>query len=207
MSSILMLVALAAMVLAMIHWAGVQGTGFRFAAAALLVGCGCYMLQGRPGLAGSPAVGVTSRPPQPLSAPRHAFFGEFNSAERWLIIADSYSRRGDTEKAAGLLGSAVRHDPRNAILWTGLGNALVDHASGRMTPAAELAFKRAAGLAPNHPGPLFFHGLALGRSGDREAALTLWHEALERTPPGAPWASGLRAALAQAEDPALSAEQ
>jgi cytochrome c-type biogenesis protein CcmH/NrfG len=42
----------------------------------------------------------------------------------------------------------------------GLGNALVLHADGMMTPAAELAFQRAAKLAPDHPGPKFFYGLA-----------------------------------------------
>ena len=44
-------------------------------------------------------------------------------------------------------------------LWVGLGNALADHA-GTMTPAAELAFARAAELAPGYPAPPFFLGLA-----------------------------------------------
>ena len=36
----------------------------------------------------------------------------------------------------------------------------------RLTPPAELAFRRAAALNPAHPAPAFFYGLARARSGD-----------------------------------------
>src|SRR3546814_18489206 len=75
--------------------------------------------------------------------------GEFDVAAHWLTIADSYHRRGDTLNAAGVIGSALREHPNNADLWVGLGNALVLHADGMMTPAAELAFQHAAALAPD----------------------------------------------------------
>src|SRR3546814_13836269 len=91
--------------------------------------------------------------------------GEFDVAAHWLTIADSYHRRGDTLNAAGVIGSALREHPNNADLWVGLGNALVLHADGMMTPAAELAFQHAAAIAPDHPGPKFFYGLVLAQAG------------------------------------------
>ena len=80
----------------------------------------------------------------------------------------------------------MREHPRNAALWVGLGNALVDH-TGVLTPAAQLAYERAAELAPGHPGAPFFYGLALARSGDRAAALALWRELLAEAPADAGW--------------------
>ena len=62
-------------------------------------------------------------------------------------------------------------------MWVGLGNALVDHA-GTLTPAGELAYRRAAELAPGHPAPRFFLGLALARSGDRAGAVAMWRQIL-----------------------------
>ena len=71
-------------------------------------------------------------------------------------------------------------------MWVGLGNALVDHAQG-LTPASQFAFQRAVELAPGHPGPIFFMGLALARSGDRAAAVALWKEILAQAPADASW--------------------
>jgi cytochrome c-type biogenesis protein CcmH/NrfG len=70
----------------------------------------------------------------------------------------------------------------------GLGNALVDHA-GMLSPAATLAFERARQLAPRHPAPLFFEGLARARAGERDKALALWDRASALTPPNASYRS------------------
>ena len=107
--------------------------------------------------------------------------GQFTPSEHWLIIADSFAARGKTQEAVGLVQSGLRAHPDDYVLWVGLGNALVDHA-GVMTPAAELAYARAAKLAPWSPAPPFFHGLALSRSGDREGALREWKAMLAAAP-------------------------
>ena len=69
-----------------------------------------------------------------------------------------------------MIRAGLRSDPDNADLWVGLGNALVVHADGMMSPAAELAFQRAAQIAPDHPGPQFFYGLALAQGGKYDEA-------------------------------------
>ena len=45
-----------------------------------------------------------------------------------------------------------------------------------------LAYQRARQLAPRHPAPLFFEGLARARAGERDQALALWTRALALTP-------------------------
>jgi cytochrome c-type biogenesis protein CcmH len=163
-----------------------RGALLQLAGAALLIGGAGYALQGRPALPGASAPQAVDRMALPTAALRKAFFGEFSGAERWLIIADSYTRRGDTGRAVGILRSAVREHPRSPELWIGLGNALVDHA-GELTPASQLAYSRALELAPGHPAPRYFLGLALVRSGDPRSAAGLWHSILVDAPADASW--------------------
>jgi cytochrome c-type biogenesis protein CcmH len=61
----------------------------------------------------------------------------------------------------------------------------VIHGGGLMSPAAQLAFGRAASLAPDHPGPPFFYGLALAQGGNYEEAERIWRGLLANAPPEA----------------------
>ena len=186
MSGWLILAALIALGLAALWLLGVRGAMFKLAAAALLVGASGYALQGRPGLAGSIHSAAAAKEVIPMTAARQAFFGDFSGSEHWLLMSESMARRGNTADAAGILRSAVREHPRDIELWIGLGNALVDHA-GVITPAAEFAYERAVELAPGHPAPPFFLGVALARSGDRAGAITLWRQMLADAPADAGW--------------------
>lgn len=165
---------------------GLRSGMLQAAAAALLLGGAGYAFQGRPGTPGSPARGAEAPDIAPLDSARHAFFGEFTPAESWLRMSDALASRGNSEDAANLLQSAVRQHPNDPQLWIGFGNALVDHAHV-LTPAAEFAYRRAAELAPGHPAAPFFMGLALARSGERQAALDIWRSMLESAPPKAGW--------------------
>ena len=164
----------------------VRGPGMTASAAALIIGAAGYALQGSPSLPGSPSQGTETRDYFPLTQARHAFFGNFTPAESWLRQSEALARDGQSADAVGILENAVRRYPGDAQLWIGLGNALVDHARG-MTPAAELAYKRAEQVTPGYPGPPFFYGLALARSGDREGALKLWRGILATAPKDASW--------------------
>ena len=164
----------------------VKGAALTASAAALLLGGAGYALQGSPDLPGAPAQHMESGDIFPLTEARHAFFGNFTPAESWLRISEALARNGNTEDAVGILENAVKRYPGDAQLWIGLGNALVDHARG-LTPPAELAYRRAAEVAPGHPAAPFFYGLALARSGDREGAVKLWKDILAKGPPDASW--------------------
>jgi cytochrome c-type biogenesis protein CcmH len=179
-------VVLIALALGALWLLGLRGAMLQLAGAAVLFGAAGYAVQGHPGVPGSPRQANSRAAPIPLTPLRHAFYGQFTPSEHWLVISESFARRGSTQDAAGVLRSAVREHPRDPELWVGLGNALVDHA-GVMTPAAELAFTRAAELSPGHPAPLFFMGLALARSGDGAGAVALWRSILADAPPDASW--------------------
>jgi cytochrome c-type biogenesis protein CcmH/NrfG len=166
-------------------------------AAALLLALAGYAWQGSPGLAGRPkAMAEQERLPEsPFTSLRKEMFGSFDTADRWLTIAESYQRRGETADGAGVIRSALRAHPQNAILWTGYGNALVLHGGGMTNPAADFAFRRAAQLAPRHPGPRLFHGVALMQSGRFAEAEKVWREAIALAPADAPWREGLEQQL------------
>lgn len=200
MSAWISLAFLVAAALVLLRLVGLRGPMLQLAGAALLFGAAGYAMQGLPGLAGSPRSSAERPAPIPLTKLRHAFFGQFGPTEHWLLIAESYARRGDTENAVGALGSAVREHPGDPTLWVGLGNALVDHA-GTLTPASDLAFRRAAELAPGHPAPRFFMGLALARSGDPENAVMLWRRILAEAPPDASWRPLVEDAIRAIEAP------
>lgn len=193
MGFIALLILASAAFAAIWRFARPDGAGAQFLASALLVACAGYAWQGAPGTPGSPQASA-ERPPVPETAfatLRKDMFGRFDTADRWLSMAERYSVRGDTRQAAGLIRSAIRAHPRNAILWTGYGDALVLHGNGVLGPAADLAFRRAVSLAPNHPGPRIFHGIALAQNGRLEEAELRWRQALALSPAGAPWREGL----------------
>lgn len=180
------LAALIAASLAALWLLGVRQAALTASAAALLLGAAGYALQGSPTMPAAPAQGGGARDIFPLTEARHAFFGSFTPAESWLVMSEALARNGNSEDAVNVLQNAVRRYPADPQLWVGLGNALVDHARG-LTPPAELAYQRAAALAPDHPAAPFFYGLALARSGDRASAVELWKQILVKAPKEASW--------------------
>ena len=186
MTGVLLLLLLAGVALVGLRLLKVGGALLTMAAAAMMLGGAGYVLQGRPGLASAAPRGAAQSRHLPVANARHVMLGQFTRSERWLIIADSFAARGKTADAVGLVQSGLRAHPDDYVLWVGLGNALVDHA-GIMTPAAELAFNRAAKLAPWSPAPPFFRGVALLRSGDGDAALAQWKTILAAAPANAEW--------------------
>lgn len=198
MSGWIGLLALIAVSLGLLWMFRIRGAMLQLAGATLLFGAAGYAMFGRPELPSAFGLAEARQAPIPLTKLRHAFFGRFGPTEHWLLISESYARRGDTRRAAGVLQSAVREHPGDPILWIGLGNALVDH-SGTLTPASELAYRRAAELLPTHPAPGFFFGLAAARSGDPQTAIALWRQILLEAPADASWRPLVEDALAALE--------
>ena len=191
---------LAAVVFAVLVWVlKLPRNGWEWVGAALLLGLAGYALQGAPGEGGAPKPPVETQETadEALIAQRQAMGSAFGSGQSWLIVADGLARRGQYGAAAQVLRSAVRKSPRDADLWVALGNALVGHGSGVISPAAQFAFQRAAEIAPQHPGPPFFMGLALAQSGRLGEARTIWSELLARAPADASYRPDLESRLAR----------
>ncbi|PJI86944.1 tetratricopeptide repeat protein [Sphingomonas koreensis] len=159
-------------------------TLWSFAGAALMLGAAGYALQARPDLPGAPvAAAKKAQPDEPeLHEIRGKMFGRFTSIDGYFFAADALVRGGDPDKAARMMLGGVRSSPLDASLWTWLGMTLVESDGGTMSPAAGLAFRRAVALAPEHPGPAFFYGLAQARTGKLDAALPWLERSLKLTP-------------------------
>jgi cytochrome c-type biogenesis protein CcmH len=194
------ILALAAVVFAVLVFVfKVPRVAWELTGAALLFGLAGYALQGHPGLAGAPKAPVENErtADAELLRQRQAMGSKFGTGQSWLVVSDALSRAGQFRAAADLLGHAVREHPDDADLWVALGNALTGHSEGVISPAAQFAFRRAAAINPNHPGPPFFMGMALAQSGHLVEARSLWGALLQRTPPDAPYRADLVGQLAR----------
>ncbi|WP_033923481.1 tetratricopeptide repeat protein [Sphingomonas sp. 37zxx] len=164
--------------------------------AALMLGATGYALQGQPSLAGSiaDARAARSAPVDPsLIAIRQQMFGRFQYADTYFAVADALTRSGKDRSAALAMLGGVRSAPNSLPLWTWLGVALNQQEGGAVSPAANLAFRKARSLNPEHPGPWFFHGIALVRAGEFDTARAYWLRALALSPA----TSAYRAAIAE----------
>ncbi|QPQ55621.1 tetratricopeptide repeat protein [Allosphingosinicella flava] len=190
MTSWLIFLLLALAVLAGLRWlGGMRGASLQFALSALLIAAAGYAWQGRPGLREARPAAAAERgiAQTPFSMARKELFGQFDASGAWLTLSDGYRARGDTKGAVDIVRSGLRKYPDNAVLWLGLADALVVHGDGRVTPAARAAFERAGRLAPQHPAPRLFYGMALARSGSFDEAERLWRALLADSPADAPW--------------------
>lgn len=158
-------------------------------AAVLLAGVGGYAMQGRPDLPGSPTAArqAAYRGDTQFTKERGALLANMGDVGGWLNFADALQRAGMTEQAVEAMKVATAAFPRSPDLWVGLGNALAMHGDGFVSPAARLAFARAAQIAPDHPAPLYFLGLAYLQSGQADEALRSWEQLRARLPADAPW--------------------
>lgn len=171
------------------RFARLDAASLQFLGAALLLALAGYAWQGRPTLAGQPKKAPERQrlPDSEFAQTRQDMLGSFDRASRWLGMAESYQRGGDTRGGVDIIRSGLRNNPRDPDLWVGLGNALILHSGGLMTPAAELAFRRAEEIAPGHPAPRFFYGLGLAQSGRYDEAERIWRGILATAPADASW--------------------
>lgn len=192
---------------ALIRFARLPRSALELAVAAILIGVGGYAWQGTPGQPGSPVEprGIPRTPPDPQAiAIRRDMTGQFGADQQWLDLADTLIARGETQTAIVAVRSGLRDNRNSPALWVGLGNALVAHGDGFVSPAAEFAYRRAAQLSPQSPAPPFFYGLALSGQGRLEDADKVWRSLLARTPVDAKWRPELEERL-KIVDQALTA--
>lgn len=154
-------------------------------AAALLLGLAGYAWQGNPGLAGAPRKAAAAHGQdfdEELAEKRRGLAERFGPAAQWMMLSDGLARQGKTKQAANVLLSALRDRPDDANLWLGLGNALVAHGDGMLSPGAQFAYRRALEIDPDGPAPRYFYGLALAQAGQLQAARDLWAPLAARAP-------------------------
>ena len=180
MGWLVMLLLAAAVLLGLWRWVRRDMGALQFLAAALLLAFAGYAWQGQPGVAGAPKAQAKDEalPDSDFTQLRRELLGEFDAAGPWLTTAEALSRGGNTLSAAHMIRGQLDKNPRDMDLWLGYADILLQHAGGMLTPASEMAFNRAAQVAPDHPAPRFFYALALARMGQFEAAEQYFQQVL-----------------------------
>lgn len=155
------------------------------AGAALFLGAAGYAWQGRPDVSAHPAVPST----QPVAvepamiALRDRLIGRYTADTAYVMASDAMLRTGDVTAATQVVLGGIRGIPKSYILWMQLGTNLALHDGDQMSPPALAAFRQAIRLAPNHPAPPYYMGLAYVRAGDLAAARPLWRRAIALSAP------------------------
>lgn len=184
------LLALAAIAgVALWRFGGMSRSGLELLGAALLLGVAGYAWQGSPSLPGKPTPPKTAQkqPDSNFVAERANLMERMGGAAQILEAADALHRQGLDAYAVATIRAGLNSYPDNPDLLVGLGNALILYADGMVSPAARLAFDRAAKIAPDHPGPPYFIGLAYVQAQQFDRAEDVWQGLLDRSPPEAPW--------------------
>lgn len=176
--------------------------GWTILAAALMLGLAGYALQGSPGYGGAPKQAATGEDANgtAMVEARRAMFDPDLPPPHFVTVADGFARRGQYDDAAEILRGSLRENPNDGEAWLALGNALVEHADGILTPAALYAYERAEQVLTDHPGPSYFLGVSLIRSGQFMQARQLWGEALANAPEDAPWRESLEQRIARLDE-------
>lgn len=163
--------------------------GWAIVLAALALGLAGYGVQGSPSLPGAPKAAVSAEKDEgaQIVELRKAMVVEAqHSRSPFTVTADGMMRHGEYDTAANFLAGVVAKNPDDGDAWLALGTALAFHADGALTPAALLAYDRAANALPQSPGPPFFVGLSLIRQGKLIEAHKLWTKSLAALPADAP---------------------
>jgi Flp pilus assembly protein TadD len=175
--------------------------GLELVGAALFLAVAGYAWQGTPNLPGKPTppAAEARMPDSAMITERRKMFSKIGNDSDILRAADGLQSQGLTLYAIAVIKTGLEKRPNSADLWVGLGNELVIHGGGMMSPAAELAFQRAAAISPDHPGPPFFMGLAYAQAGQFDRAESIWRSLLARAPANAPWRPELEQRLIEIE--------
>lgn len=162
-------------------------------AAIIAAGLAGYAVSGSPALPDRPASPLRADPlARPaIEAARGRLLQNYGDVSAWLLLANVYARQGLTAQSVEAMENGVRANPDSPDMWVGLGNALVLHSDGQVSPAARLAFARANVVDPSHPAPRYFLGLALLQAGRPQQARVVWEGLRQSSPPGAPWLDDL----------------
>lgn len=171
-----------------------------------LAGLGLYLQLGTPGLPGLPLAERQPGGPAEVALLIEQLRGRIEAdpqdLESRLVLAQVFERSGRFAEAADSYREVIavieERGPVPGPLHAALGETLVAAADGRVEREARLAFARAIEADPSNSIARYYAGLAMAQDGRAEAALRVWQELAEDSPPGSPWLPVLREQIARA---------
>lgn len=130
--------------------------------------------------------------PQSLAALEQRAQGAPTDAKAWQELGFAYFQEGRFDDAARAYDKATGIDPKQALLWSALGEARVMASAKDPMPASALsAFERALALDAKDPRARYFLAVKKDLGGDHAGALADWLALLADTPADAPWRTDL----------------
>jgi len=137
-------------------------------------------------------------PNDPLAALEADAKSNPRDAASWQRLGFAYFDAGRFADAAAAYAKATEAAPKNAVLWSSLGEALVmASADNPMPPRALAAFRKAIALDAKDPRARYFLAVNRDLGGDHSGAIADWLALLAETPPGAPWEADLKRTIEQ----------
>jgi cytochrome c-type biogenesis protein CcmH len=173
-------------------------TGKRTAAVLIavlpLAAMALYLALGRPdvpSLSHAERVAAEARRQQQLGEIVTALEAKLDAApddvSAWVLLGRAEASRGRIAPAVAALARAHALAPRDSAVALLYVNALMEEAGGRVTGEGEAILDSVLVREPDHPGALFFKGLAEAQAGDMQEALARWRRIDESEPPDSPW--------------------
>ncbi len=125
-----------------------------------------------------------------------------DDAKGWAVVAPVYMRLGRNDDAVHAYQRLVDLLGPNEARESDLGEAMVQAASGVVTPDAVATFTTAHNLDATQPRPRFYLALALGQAGKTDDAKAAWQSLIADAPKDAAWLPAAQEQLAALDKPA-----
>lgn len=116
----------------------------------------------------------------------------------WEVLAPIYMRMQRFSDSARAYDNAITLLGANADRQSGLGEAMVNVAGGRIAEDARAAFQAALRHDPSNARARFFLAMASAQDGRMEEAVADWTRMRDDLPEGSPWRGAAEQALVQA---------
>ena len=97
---------------------------------------------------------------QVASARDRLIAGRLQSLSDWAAYISALNQSGQTLQAVAFLNNALQRAPDNPLLWAILGETLVIHSEGHVSPAALYAFDMTHNILPGHPAVHYYRAMA-----------------------------------------------
>lgn len=115
----------------------------------------------------------------------------------WIQLAHLSRLIGDVQGAVEAYGHAISIQPKDPVLQTLYGEALVVSSDGTVTQGARDAFELALSLKPGDLTARYYLAMASSQAGDDRSALHLWRALIQEAPADAPWLPSAQKFLAE----------
>lgn len=139
-----------------------------------------------------PAAAATADTTDPLAELQRQVAQHPGDSDTWRELGEAQFAHGAYADAIPSLERAAQISPKQAMLWSSLGEARVMASEHDPMPSEALAdFNRALAVDPSDPRSRYFLAVKQDLDGDHKGAITAWLALLKATPADAPWRSDL----------------